>query len=48
MRDWSYGDYKVTFPEDLEFSDTASGWNYDSDDNVALHLRRGREVSRSV
>ena len=45
VRDWSYGDYKVTFPEDLEFSDTASGWNYDSDDNVALHLRRGREVS---
>lgn len=44
-RDWSYGDYKVTFPEDLEFSDTASGWNYDSDDNVALHLRRGREIS---
>ena len=45
VRDWSYGDYKVTFPEDLEFSDTASGWNYDADDNVALHLRRGREVS---
>ena len=45
VRDWSFGQYKVTFPEDLEFSDTASGWNYDADDNVALHLRRGREIS---
>lgn len=45
VRDWSYGDYKVTFPEDLEFAETASGWNYDADDNVALHLRRGREIS---
>lgn len=45
VRDWSFGNYKVTFPEDLEFSDTASGWNYDADDNVALHLRRGREIS---
>ena len=45
VRDWSFGNYKVTFPEDLEFSDTASGWNYDTDDNVALHLRRGREIS---
>ena len=45
VRDWSYGEYKVTFPEDLEFADTASGWNYDADDNVALHLRRGREIS---
>lgn len=45
VRDWSFGSYKVTFPEDLEFSDTASGWNYDADDNVALHLRRGREIS---
>ena len=45
VRDWSYGDYKVTFPEDLEFAETASGWNYDTDENVALHLRRGREIS---
>lgn len=45
VRDWSYGNYKVTFPEDLEFTDTASGWNYDADDNIALHLRRGREIS---
>ena len=45
VRDWSFGNYKVTFPEDLEFSETASGWNYDADDNVALHLRRGREIS---
>ena len=45
VRDWSFGNYSVTFPEDLEFSDTASGWNYDADDNVALHLRRGREIS---
>ena len=45
VRDWSYENYKVTFPEDLEFSDTASGWNYDDDDNIALHLRRGREIS---
>ena len=45
VRDWSYGDYKVTFPEDLEFADTASGWNYDADDNIALHLRRGREIT---
>lgn len=45
VRDWSYGNYKVTFPEDLEFADTASGWNYDADDNIALHLRRGREIS---
>ena len=45
VRDWSYGDYKVTFPEDLEFSDTASGWNRDVDDNITLHLRRGREIT---
>lgn len=45
VRDWSYSNYKVTFPEDLEFTDTASGWNYDADDNIALHLRRGREIS---
>ena len=45
VRDWSYGEYKVTFPEDLEFSDTASGWNRDKDDNITLHLRRGREIS---
>jgi hypothetical protein len=45
VSDWSYGEYKATFPEDLEFADTASGWNYDADDNVALHLRRGREIS---
>ena len=45
VRDWSFANYKVTFPDDLEFSDTASGWNYDADDNVALHLRRGREIS---
>ena len=45
VRDWSFGNYKVTFPEDLEFSETASGWNYDADENVALHLRRGREIS---
>ena len=45
VRDWSFGDYKVTFPEDLEFSDTASGWNRDVDDNITLHLRRGREVT---
>lgn len=45
VRDWSYGQYKVEFPEDLEFSETGSGWNYDDDGNVALHLRRGRKVS---
>lgn len=45
VRDWSYGEYSITFPEDLEFTETASGWNYDSDNNVALHLRRGREIS---
>lgn len=45
VRDWSFGDYKVTFPEDLEFSDTASGWNRDVDDNITLHLRRGREIT---
>lgn len=45
VRDWSFGNYKVTFPEDLEFSDTASGWNRDVDDNITLHLRRGREVT---
>lgn len=43
--DWSFGEYKVTFPEDLEFSSIASGWNYDSDGNVALHLRKGREIT---
>lgn len=45
VRDWSFGNYKVTFPEDLEFSDTASGWNRDVDDNITLHLRRGREIT---
>ena len=45
VRDWSYGSYKVTFPEDLEFSDIASGWNRDDDGNIAMHLRRGREIS---
>lgn len=45
VKDWSYGQYKVTFPEDMEFSDIASGWNRDNDGNIALHLRRGREIS---
>lgn len=45
VREWSYGDYQVTFPDDLEFSELASGWNYDDDGNVALHLKRGREIT---
>ena len=45
VRDWSYGEYRVTFPEDLEFSDIASGWNRDVDGNIAMHLRKGREIS---
>lgn len=43
--DWSYGPYKVTFPEDFEFSSFGSGWNKDSDGNVAMHVRRGKFIS---
>ena len=42
---WSYGDYKITFPEGFEFSPTGSGWNADIDGNIAMHVRRGRELS---
>lgn len=45
VRDWSYGAYKVTFPDTFEFADYASGWNKDADGNVALHVRKGKEVS---
>ena len=43
--DWSCGDYRITFPEDFDFTPEGSGWNKDSDGNVALHIRRGHEVS---
>ena len=45
VRDWSYGDYHITFPEDFEFSEAGSGWNADADGNMAMHIRRGRELS---
>ena len=43
--DWSYGDYKVTFPDDMDFSNTGSGWINDKDGNKALHLRKGKYIS---
>ena len=43
--DWSSGAYRITFPEGFDFTDEGSGWNKDKDDNVALHIRRGHEVS---
>ena len=45
VRDWSYGDYHITFPEDFEFSEAGSGWNADADGNMAMHIRRGRELT---
>ena len=44
-KDWSYGDYKVTFPDDIDFTDNGSGWINDKDGNKALHLRKGKYVS---
>lgn len=43
--DWSCGAYRITFPEDFDFTEEGSGWNKDKDGNVALHIRRGHEVS---
>ena len=43
--DWSYGNYRVTFPTGFEFSEIGSGWNEDSDGNVACHIRKGHEIS---
>ena len=45
VNDWSYGDYRITFPEGFEFSDSGSGWNADADGNIAMHVRRGRELT---
>lgn len=42
---WSYGTYKVTFPEGFEFSSAGSGWNADKDGNVALNVKKGRKIS---
>lgn len=44
-KDWSYGDYKVTFSDDIDFTDTGSGWINDPEGNKALHLRKGKYVS---
>ena len=43
--DWSFGDYRISFPEGFDFTAEGSGWNKDKDGNVALHIRRGHEVS---
>lgn len=43
--DWSYGQYKIEFPDTFEFADFGSGWNKDTDGNVALHIKRGKRVS---
>ena len=45
VNNWSYGDYHITFPEGFEFSDSGSGWNADVDGNIAMHVRRGRELT---
>lgn len=44
-KDWSYNQYKVTFPDDIDFTDTGSGWINDAEGNKALHLRKGKYVS---
>ena len=43
--DWSYGQYHVTFADDIDFTDTGSGWINDVDGNKALHLRKGKYIS---
>jgi hypothetical protein len=43
--DWSYGQYHVTFADDIDFTDTGSGWINDADGNKALHLRKGKYIS---
>ena len=42
---WEFDDYHVTFPDGFEFSEIGSGWNEDSDGNVACHIRKGHEIS---
>ena len=34
--------YGVTFDESIEFLEAGSGWNPDSDKNIAMHLRKGK------
>lgn len=34
--------YGVTFDESIEFINAGSGWNKDSDGNIAMHLRKGK------
>lgn len=43
--EWRSGDYSMSFPEGFEFNDTGSGWQRDKDGNMALHIRRGHEVT---
>lgn len=43
--EWRSGQYAMSFPEGFEFNDTGSGWQRDKDGNVALHIRRGHEVT---
>lgn len=34
--------YGVTFDKSIEFLEAGSGWNKDSDGNIAMHLRKGK------
>ena len=34
--------YGVTFDDTIEFLEAGSGWNPDSDKNIAMHLRKGK------
>lgn len=43
--EWRSGQYAMSFPEGFEFNDTGSGWQRDKDGNIALHIRRGHEVT---
>ena len=37
-------DYK-SFSDDMDFTETGSGWINDKDGNKALHLRKGKYIS---